>query len=442
MKEEMPFRPSTLYAAVARAVSGEPAWRAGPGEIVATLYEDGAIAAASPSARDMIGAAGDLAGRSLFDFIARDDRAPVRAALAHAAERGKFADPARLAVPFSLLRVRRAAAPAEIVFRPLGGRKVSALIRERVPGLLTMPEAAAPQADHADDNGAPLTEAAPAPASQSPSLSQSQSTNPGGPPPVDLMADLAHEMKTPLNAIMGFADAMRAETYGPLGADIKGAKKYAEYIGHIHAAGAHLTSLIAAAQDFAKTQAGRYAIHREATDPGAILSECAAMIGGSVDAAGLKLIVRRETELDEALLDPRAIRQILINLLSNAVKFTEDGEIELSLSECAGGIEYKVRDTGVGMSKVVLAKLGGRWSDTHKDGVRGAGGSGLGLSLAFELARLHGGTLEFASAPGEGTTATLFMPTGAGAVAPGEQADVQSQLDRVNAYRRERQSAA
>ena len=415
----MAFRPLAVLRKAAARLRGGPVWRGGASDIVATLYEDGVILAISPSAAQIIGAAGDLVGRSLFDFVRREDRAAVRGVLASAAERGVYARPARLTASFTLLRVRRAAAPAEITIRPLGRGRLAALIRERAPDRAAAPAAAS--------------------RAEPPDARQDETSV-----SVDLMADLAHEMKTPLNAIMGFADAMRAETFGPLGADERGAQKYAEYVNHIHASGAHLTALIDAVRDTAKTRAGKYRLVRASVDPAELARECAAMIEGAAEAAGLALRLDIPAVLPSARLDQRAVKQILVNLLSNAVKFTEKGEIALSVSTSDRHVEFAVSDTGVGMNQVVLAKLGGRYSDTHKNGVRGTAGSGLGLSLAFELARLHGGVLDIQSAPGEGTTARLSLPRTLQALQdPAMQpADIQSQLDRVNAFRAERAGRA
>ncbi len=421
------FRPISFLRSLADRFGGGPVWRGGASDLVATLYEDGVILAISPTAAEMIGAAGNLIGRSLYDFIARDDRAGVRAAFEEVAERGVYADPSQLSVDFTLLRVRRAAAAAEISLRPLGRGRVAALIREkRRNGAQS----------GAQQNDAPVA---------APQMEAPQVDAPYAEDSLNLIGDLAHEFKTPLNAIIGFADAMRSETYGPLGSDVLGARKYAEYVNHIHSSGAHLSALVSAAQDFAKTRSGHYQISLAPTDPVALVEDCAAMIRGAADAAGLSLKIKIEENLPEAMLDARAVRQILVNLLSNAVKFTDEGEVELSVGARGEDLEFTVRDTGVGMNKVVLAKLGGRYSDTHRTGVRGAGGTGLGLSLAFDLARLHGGALKIDSEPGIGTTARFSAPIAersGRSAAPVQLADVKSQLDRVNAFRAERARSA
>ena len=411
----MDLSPISLFRKAAARTSGGPVWRGGPDDIVASIYDNGVIIEISPSAAEMIGATGTLVGRSLYDFVRRDDRPAVRAAMASAAENDVLAETAERRAEFGLLRVGRAVMPAEITFRSLGANRLCALIRNRGEEFARRREAR-------------IAAERPAP-----------ETNPSLDP--DRIADLSHEMKTPINAIMGFADAMRAETFGPLGDD-----KYREYAELIHSSGAHLMDLIGAVLDSAKIRAGRFELTPQPGDPGAVARECAAMIRTETEKAELNFIVNIAPDLPEAMIDARAVKQILINLLSNAVKFTGEGEIELTVEEKCGALDFVVRDTGIGMNRTVLAKLGGRFSDTHQSGVRGTDGAGLGLALAFSLAKLHGGALRIDSEPGEGTTARLTLPlrgpqAGAPAAVNGA-GDIQSQLDRVNAYRRERAKQA
>jgi signal transduction histidine kinase len=432
----MEFRPFALFKKLASGARGGPVWRGGTGDMVAALYDDGIFLEVSPSAAEMIGAAGNLVGRSLFDFVRREDRAAVRAAMVEAAA-SPYAPASRLRANFRLLRVRRAAALAEITFTPLGRGRLMALIRDRSEELAQRRETRIAE-ERVARQAMPHAIAA----QSAPQTAHKINPLPESAPP-ELMANLCHEMKTPLNAIMGFADSMRAETYGPLGHE-----KYAEYAGDIHAAGAHLQELIASLFDQAKAETGRYGLNPVLAAPGPVARECAAMIRGEAASAGLSLRVNIAPDLPETMIDARAVKQILINLLTNAVKFTAEGEIELSVEEKCGALDFTVRDTGIGMNAVVLAKQGGRYSDTHKDGVRGTKGSGLGLSLAFSLAKLHGGALRLQSEPGKGTSARLTLPVRS-ALASGQSpaisssaCDIQSQLDRVNAYRRDRAARA
>jgi two-component system, cell cycle sensor histidine kinase DivJ len=387
-----------------------PVWRSGAGDPVLALTEDGAIRSASAGAEALIAAEGGLAGRALADFVSREDRVALKAALRRAAAAEREAPAERVFV--RLQRPAGAQGPAafaEISLIRRGGG-LAALIRDRAA------ELALARRDRAE----------------APETAEAKGVSP------ELLADLGHELKTPLNAILGFADAMETETFGPLGHD-----KYREYAGHIRASGGHLADLIAAILDRAKLDAGRYRLTPALAEPGPLAKSCAEMIRGEAEKAGLSLRVEIADDLPETMLDARAVRQILINLLSNAVKFTAAGEVALTVSAKDGVLRFVVADTGVGMSQMALARLGERFTGLHKSGVRGAPGSGLGLSLAFSLAKLHGGALEISSAPGEGAVATLSLPVrrtlaemaGEGLSVDG---DIKSQLDRVAAFRRER----
>ncbi len=219
------------------------------------------------------------------------------------------------------------------------------------------------------------------------------------------LANLSHEMKTPLNAILGFTDAMREQTFGPLGND-----RYQEYVDHIYTSGEHLMGLVSAMLEQARIDAKEYRLKPTLGNLTDIASECAAMVHPQIKEAGLKLNTHLQ-DVDDSMLDKLAVRQIVINLLSNAIKFTSDGNVTLE-SRCEPNAHLKivVRDTGIGMNAEQLDMLGARFTKASTNGVRGAAGNGLGLSLAASLADLHGGELMLESAPGEGLCATLTLP--------------------------------
>lgn len=248
--------------------------------------------------------------------------------------------------------------------------------------------------------------------------------------------DLSHEMKTPLNAVIGFAQAMKAETFGPI------SPKYLEYATHIGTSGDHLLNLVTTILELAKLDAGKRALERVDIEPAKIARECFDMVRQASQHEGLSFSFEASEDLPNAWIDSRALRQILINLLSNAVKFTSDGGIKMHVDATDTHIVFVVEDTGIGMSTAHLASIGERFSNAQADGVRGAGGTGLGLSLAVELANLHEGSIDLISAPGEGVIATVALPIGTAIArrASREEGDnvVQSQLDRIEAYRKER----
>lgn len=253
------------------------------------------------------------------------------------------------------------------------------------------------------------------------------------------LADLSHEMKTPLNAVIGFAQAMKTEALGPLGTP-----RYVEYASHIETSGDHLLDLVTTIIDLSKVEAGIRHLKRIESDPALLATQSMEMVRHSIEDSNLTLKAEIDNALPRAWVEPKAVRQILVNLLSNAVKFTSDGSIELRAFQDGSSIIYIVKDTGIGMRQADLDQIGTRFSVMHADGVRGTSGSGLGLALAQELAILHGGTLAFVSAPGEGMTATLNLPIGAPVVnlpsSDGPPPVLQSQLDLIDAYRRERKT--
>lgn len=396
----MAFGLSRIFAAF--AARRAPRWRAAAGDVVIRVAPDGEILSATRAADAALAPGSSLESRSILDFVAREDRAALKDALARA--RCAAAGAASERVRARLLRAGRPSAAAELLMARDGGA-LAVLVRETGRDAVELRPAPAP-----------AQEAAPA----------------------AMLADLGHEMKTPLNAIVGFAEAMRAESFGPIGHP-----KYAEYAEHIHASGLHLAELVGAMLDRGRIDAGRYRLEPVLTDPAAPARAAAAMLRAEAEKAGLSYRLDIAGDLDEAMLDPKAVRQILINLLSNAVKFTAAGEVSLRVAQEDGVLVFTVADTGVGMSQTALARLGERFTGLHKSGVRGAGGAGLGLSLAYSLAKLHGGALTLSSAPGEGSVATLRLPAcrtlaelnAAGLMA---SADIQSQLDRVAQFRRER----
>ncbi|MEE2691282.1 MAG: HAMP domain-containing sensor histidine kinase [Pseudomonadota bacterium] len=391
--------------------AARPAWTGSAGACVLLIGRDGRIAGVSEAAATVTGVwASQLHGAVFAELFRPDDRGAASRALSLGGASGRV-----------LLETDPAFGPS---------RRLDIAVSTRPDGrsdVLLLP------ARRETDEVAALRE-------------EAESARREAKQTADLLADLSHEMRTPLNAVIGFAGAMRAEMFGPLGHE-----KYDEYAEHIRASGEHLLDLVSSILDLAKIEADRFSLKREAVNAGALAEECAGIVRLQAEAAGLKLTTRISPEIPESFLDPRAVRQIVLNLLSNAVKFTSDGEITLTAQIEADEIVLTVTDTGVGMSDAEIAKLGSRFTAAHGDGVRGAKGAGLGLALAFALAELHGGSMKLSSAPGEGLTARVALPVVAPAAparhrrAPaqaGANPALLTQLERIEAYRRERASAA
>jgi signal transduction histidine kinase len=225
-------------------------------------------------------------------------------------------------------------------------------------------------------------------------------------------AQVTHELRTPLNAILGFAETIRQEMFGPVTN-----ARYLEYAGLIQDAGSHLLSLINDLLDTARIEAGKMemeiapirvaptALARSALDLVELLAKGRDV---TLTSSGLGACPDLKT-------DPRAMKQVLVNLLSNAIKYTPPGgRIDLRFAACEdGGVTIEIADTGIGMSAEdlrVAFEPFGRASATE---ARSQQGTGLGLSLARALVRLHGGELTLASRLDSGTTATVLLPPSA-----------------------------
>jgi signal transduction histidine kinase len=224
------------------------------------------------------------------------------------------------------------------------------------------------------------------------------------------LAQVTHELRTPLNAILGFSETIRQQMFGPVTNT-----RYLEYAGLIHDAGSHLLSLINDLLDDARIEAGKMEI--------APIRVSAAAVGRSaLDLVELLAAERKVTLTATGLgtcpdlnVDPRALKQVLVNLLSNAIKYTPaGGKIELRFTARPdGGVAIEVADTGTGMSAEDVLYAFEPFGRIGANRTRRQPGTGLGLSLARSLVRLHGGDLTLSSRLDAGTTATITLPASA-----------------------------
>jgi cell cycle sensor histidine kinase DivJ len=237
------------------------------------------------------------------------------------------------------------------------------------------------------------------------------------------LANMSHELRTPLNAIMGFSDIMRARLFGTLPG------KYVEYADLIHDAGSHLLDLINDVLDMSKIEAARYELHIERMDAREPVAAALRLMRVQADDVGVKLRGVLPGEPLEIDADRRALKQIALNLISNALKFTpRGGLVTVSLSPLAGQLEFSVSDTGMGIARGDLERIGRPFEQAGDLGLQ-AKGTGLGLSLVRAFAELHGGEMAIESRLGEGTTVTVRMPVLAKASAPAEPAPAEPDSD-------------
>ncbi len=221
----------------------------------------------------------------------------------------------------------------------------------------------------------------------------------------DFLAKMSHELRTPLNAIIGFSEMSMNQMYGDMGSP-----KYVEYARDIHLSGTHLLLLINDLLDLARIESGRLELVEAVVDIRQELEESVRFVRRRAEESRLTLSTSVTTEHPFLRADRRALKQILLNLLSNAVKYTPaGGGVGVMVEEdAAGDLLIKVIDTGIGMSEQEIPRA----LEAFVQIARGYAqdGTGLGLPIVKALVEMHGGTLEIASAVGEGTTVTVRLP--------------------------------
>ncbi|MBV8652244.1 MAG: PAS-domain containing protein, partial [Alphaproteobacteria bacterium] len=226
------------------------------------------------------------------------------------------------------------------------------------------------------------------------------------------LANMSHELRTPLNGVIGFADLMAQQVYGPLGHP-----RYVEYVRDIGESGRHLLDLINDILDFSKVEAGKLDLLEDDLDVIAAAESAIRMVRPRAEMAGLTLELYDEISHSIAGLrgDERRLKQVVLNLISNAVKFTPAGgrvTVTVALAEAAagGGITIAVADTGIGIAAEDLPRVMEAFGQVDHGLNRRQEGTGLGLPLTKRLVELHGGELRIKSAAGIGTTVTVWLP--------------------------------
>ena len=222
----------------------------------------------------------------------------------------------------------------------------------------------------------------------------------------EFLANMSHELRTPLNAIVGFSEVMKEGLLGPVTP-----RPYAEYVRHIWVAASHLTDIIGNILDLSKIDAGKVTVEKSRVAlPETILLVCG-MMHDKASKRGIALTHDIEPGIDAIVTDAVKLRQILLNLLSNAIKFTgAGGQVMLRIGRAADGIEFSIRDTGIGMDdagiKIAMSPFGqveSPFSRMHE-------GTGLGLPLTQRLVALIGGRMDISSEKGVGTLVKVTLP--------------------------------
>jgi signal transduction histidine kinase len=200
---------------------------------------------------------------------------------------------------------------------------------------------------------------------------------------------------------------IESEILGPLGNDT-----YRDYIREILSSGQRLLEVINDILDITRIESGRLKLEERVVEVDRVLETCEAEIAARAEKRGISVTFAHPPKPVSLRADPNRLQQIVLNLLSNAVKFSSSGAVvSVSADETEdGAFEISVRDSGIGMSEEELQRALLPFQQVDASLARRYEGTGLGLTITKSLVELHGGELEIASAPGEGTTATVRLP--------------------------------
>jgi len=220
------------------------------------------------------------------------------------------------------------------------------------------------------------------------------------------LAAMSHELKTPLNAVLGFSEIIKDEVLGPIQP-----QRYRAYASDIHASGTRLLAIISDVLDVARLSGGAITLNAR---PHAVcvLAEEAVTMARIATEDRRDVAIEIAPGLPQVDVDPQRLRQSLANLLSNALKFTpQGGRVSLKAwQDAGGGICFAVRDTGIGMDREKIAAALEAFRQLDGSLARRFEGAGLGLAITKSLVELHGGTLAIESAIGTGTVVTIALP--------------------------------
>ncbi|HET9913855.1 MAG TPA: PAS domain S-box protein [Anaerolineales bacterium] len=223
----------------------------------------------------------------------------------------------------------------------------------------------------------------------------------------EFLANMSHELRTPLNAILGLSESLAEQIAGTLN------EKQQKYINTISESGHHLLALINDILDLAKIESGQITLDINKVDIHSVCQASLRMIKQLAQKKNQEVFLKIDDGLGLMWADERRLKQMIVNLLSNAVKFTpENGRLGLEVhgDEAANKITITVWDNGIGIKDNDLMRLFRPFVQLDSGLAREAPGTGLGLALVAQMARLHGGSVGAVSEPEKGSRFSIILP--------------------------------
>jgi signal transduction histidine kinase/HAMP domain-containing protein len=220
----------------------------------------------------------------------------------------------------------------------------------------------------------------------------------------DFLANVSHDLRTPLNSIIGFTRIVLRRT----GEQIPDLQK--ENLQKVLISSEHLLKLINGLLDLAKIEAGKMDVIAEPVRVEDVVSMATATVEPLLKDGRVRFVKDIPPDLPPLNTDRDKLKQILLNLLSNAAKFTERGEIKVAAWQENGNLKLTVSDTGIGMKKEALDHIFEEFQQAEKTTASKYGGTGLGLAIVKKFINLMGGDIDVESEVGKGSKFTITIP--------------------------------
>ncbi|HET7188934.1 MAG TPA: ATP-binding protein, partial [Gemmatimonadaceae bacterium] len=218
----------------------------------------------------------------------------------------------------------------------------------------------------------------------------------------DFVANVSHELKTPLTAVSGYAETLLDEDIPP--------EQRRRFMETIRDNAWRMQRIVDDLLDLSRIESGGWRPNVGTVGVEGIVRDVFTAVKATADAKGLRLVAEIPPAASVVHADPTAFRQIVSNLVENAVRYTHDGSVTLRTRLGEAGVWMDVRDTGVGIAPEHLPRIFERFYRVDAGRSREQGGTGLGLAIVRHLVDAHGGRVEAASMVGRGTTISVLFP--------------------------------